>query len=90
MEYTRKKMTSEFKRLIRFEDTEGRVLYGESPSSGDMIGQQVSVYAGNDPWHLEATDAVVKIAKVGTNSGTSKYLLQSQQLTSPLSNVPRY
>lgn len=47
----------------------------ESPSSGDLIGQQVSVYAGNDPWHLEASDAVVKIAKVGTNSKKSKYLL---------------
>lgn len=75
MESTREKMTSKFKRLVRFEDTEGRVLYGESPSSGDLIGQQVSVYAGNDPWHLEASDAVVKIAKVGTNSKKSKYLL---------------
>lgn len=61
---TKDKMMPKFQRLIRFKDTQGRVLFGESPSSRELVGQEVSVYAGSDPWHLEATDEIAKIAQV--------------------------
>ncbi|ETS87777.1 hypothetical protein PFICI_01605 [Pestalotiopsis fici W106-1] len=57
-------MANKFQRLIRFEDTEGRVLYGEAPSSEELAGQEVPVYSGHDPWNLEATETVAKVAKV--------------------------
>ncbi|RSL76752.1 hypothetical protein CEP51_009687 [Fusarium floridanum] len=57
-------MKNNFERLVRFQDPSGRVLYGESPSLGDLVGQEVPVYAGDDPWDLKATATTAKISKV--------------------------
>ncbi|KAI8648299.1 FAA-hydrolase domain-containing protein [Fusarium sp. Ph1] len=59
-------MKNNFERLVRFQDPSGRVLYGEAPSSGDPVGQEVPVYAGDDAWDLMATATTAKISKVSS------------------------
>ncbi|RSL58714.1 hypothetical protein CEP54_007604 [Fusarium duplospermum] len=58
------KMQTNFRRLVRFQDPRGRTLYGEAPPSGELIGQEVPVYAGDDPWNLKAGGTTAKVAKV--------------------------
>ncbi|KAM5366789.1 hypothetical protein ACJZ2D_010329 [Fusarium nematophilum] len=57
-------MKSTFKRLIRFKDSAGEVLYGEAPAGDTLVGQQVEIYAGEAPWDLKHIDRVAKIAEV--------------------------
>ncbi|KAJ3548968.1 hypothetical protein NM208_g563 [Fusarium decemcellulare] len=45
-----------FDRLVRFENPEGLVFYGEAPTEDDMIGKRVKVYDGSLPWSLSNTD----------------------------------
>ena len=43
----------EFKYLVRFEDHEGHVHYGETSAEGarsDLTGLSVNIYEGTAPW----------------------------------------
>ncbi|KAH8807703.1 fumarylacetoacetate hydrolase family protein [Xylogone sp. PMI_703] len=59
-----------FQRLIRFEDSEGTVHYGEVDTTGylqeDLVGLEVSIYEGSEPWSADfrLTEKRSKIAKV--------------------------
>lgn len=61
---------SNFQRLVRFEDTEGNVQYGELDTAGNLtdqlIGLEVTTYDGTTPWSedLKLTENRAKIAKV--------------------------
>ncbi|KAF4943072.1 hypothetical protein FGADI_13598 [Fusarium gaditjirri] len=57
-------MKTNFQRLVRFRDPQGRTLYGEAPPSGELVGQEVAVYNGGNPWALEATEGTAVITKV--------------------------
>ncbi|KAM5346077.1 hypothetical protein ACJ41O_009082 [Fusarium nematophilum] len=57
-------MKCNFKRLVRFEDPSGRILYGEAPPSGELVGQEAPVYEGGNPWDLKAAGTTAKISKV--------------------------
>lgn len=63
---------SKFQRLIRFEDPQSQVHYGEIGSSkeGDsrFIGLEVSIYEGSTPWSedFHLTEKRAKITKVCT------------------------
>lgn len=62
---------SKFQRLIRFEDHQRQVHYGEIGSSEEedsrFIGLEVSIYEGSTPWSedFHLTEKRAKIAKVG-------------------------
>lgn len=53
-----------FQRLVRFQDTSGCIFYGEAPTTGELVGQEVPVYAGDNPWDLEVTSTHAKISTV--------------------------
>jgi hypothetical protein len=61
---------SKFQRLIRFEDPQGQVHYGEIGSSVEedsrLIGLEVSIYEGSTPWSedFRLIEKRAKIAKV--------------------------
>jgi len=61
---------SAFERLVRFEDAQGNIHYGEVPSSiawdADLVGEEVETYTGETPWAVEfkLTGRKAKIAKV--------------------------
>lgn len=51
-----KGMETTFTHLIRFRETGGTVHYGEASSLDNIIGSVVSVYEGDEPWSLRATE----------------------------------
>ncbi|KAH8886611.1 fumarylacetoacetate hydrolase family protein [Thozetella sp. PMI_491] len=53
-----------FRRLVRFEDQAGTVFFGEAPSGDDLVGEEVSIYAGTNLWDLTTTNEKATIAKV--------------------------
>uniref|UniRef100_A0A8H7K4A5 Fumarylacetoacetase-like C-terminal domain-containing protein n=1 Tax=Bionectria ochroleuca TaxID=29856 RepID=A0A8H7K4A5_BIOOC len=53
-----------FNRLVRFKDTDGNIRYGEAPSSGSLIGSEVDVYSGIEPWNLSLTKERAVISEV--------------------------
>lgn len=55
---------ADFKRLIRFQDSDGAVRYGEAEDGVDLVGQRVSVYSGTDPWALQMTGETAEVVKV--------------------------
>ncbi|KAH6697408.1 hypothetical protein F5X68DRAFT_219550 [Plectosphaerella plurivora] len=57
-------MKTPFQRLVRFESSDGKILYGEAPASKDLVGQEVPVYEGGSPWSLTPTGTAATIAKV--------------------------
>lgn len=58
-------MKTNVRTLIRFEDTNGVVRYGEvSDNVKDLEGRQVSTYTGIDPWDLQASADVATVSKV--------------------------
>lgn len=48
-----------FHRLVRFQNARGEVRYGELPQTtaaeDNLIGLEVNVYDGDDPWSLAET-----------------------------------
>jgi hypothetical protein len=59
-----------FKRLVRFEDAEKQIHYGEIPAEisllSDLIGLKVPIYEGNAPWDTNflltpRREAIVKV-----------------------------
>lgn len=62
---------SKFQRLIRFQDPQGEVHYGELGSSGGesggYAGQEVNIYGGATPWSedFHPTGKKATIEKVG-------------------------
>lgn len=57
-------MKNSFKRLVRFKDSNGRTLFGEAPSSDDLVGREVPVYEGDNPWDLRIAGTTAKICSV--------------------------
>lgn len=61
-------MPAKFTRLIRFEDAQGKVHYGEAGPDWqkDLRGQKVPTYDISDPWASEfpLTGKQVQVAKV--------------------------
>jgi hypothetical protein len=60
-------MKSEFKRLIRFEDSEGQIFFGEAPGVGkdeNLVGKRVQIYSGTQPWLLSPAGEEREISKV--------------------------
>ncbi|KAH7126495.1 hypothetical protein B0J13DRAFT_598880 [Dactylonectria estremocensis] len=57
-------METIFKRLVRFKDAEGHLFFGEASPSGSLIGSDVPVYTGDNPWSLQATSKTAKISEV--------------------------
>lgn len=63
---------SKFQKLVRFEDSLGKIHYGELPSSVDwkaeLVGQEVRTYEGGDPWSegFHLTENSAKIVQVKT------------------------
>jgi hypothetical protein len=61
---------SKFQRLIRFEDSQGHVHYGELGGSDLLVsnftGREVKIYEGSVPWSedFQLTGKKIKIAKV--------------------------
>ncbi|EXJ87213.1 hypothetical protein A1O3_04172 [Capronia epimyces CBS 606.96] len=56
--------TSTFKQLVRFQDGEGRIHYGEVESVDNLVGQTATIYDGEQPWSLVATTKKATIASV--------------------------
>ncbi|GIZ40704.1 hypothetical protein CKM354_000403200 [Cercospora kikuchii] len=58
-------MKTFFKTLIRFQDYEGNIRYGEAPDDLDNLkDKEVQIYEGTEPWDLNTSPATGKIAKV--------------------------
>ncbi|VUC32618.1 unnamed protein product [Clonostachys rosea] len=57
-------MMPNFNRLVRFKDSDGNIRYGEAPSSGSLIGSEVAIYKGTEPWNLNLTKERAIISKV--------------------------
>ncbi|KAJ3547725.1 hypothetical protein NM208_g1362 [Fusarium decemcellulare] len=57
-------MNTQFKRLVRFKDENGNILFGEAPVLDDLLGNEVSTYRGDNPWSLEPTGETAKISEV--------------------------
>jgi hypothetical protein len=61
---------AKFQRLVRFEDAQGAVHYGEVSANiawdADLVGAEVETYAGEAPWaeDFALTGTKAKIAKV--------------------------
>ncbi|EXJ75076.1 uncharacterized protein A1O5_01772 [Cladophialophora psammophila CBS 110553] len=53
-----------FQRLVRFEDPDGNILFGEAPAGDNLVGQQVAIYEGDKPWSLRESPSHAKVAKV--------------------------
>jgi hypothetical protein len=59
-----------FERLVRFEDSQGAICYGEVLASvawdADLVGVEVETYSGEAPWAQDfaLTGKKAKIAKV--------------------------
>ncbi|KAF9888887.1 hypothetical protein FE257_008257 [Aspergillus nanangensis] len=57
-------MSPSFQRLVRFRDTQGKVHYGEAPENKELVGTQVTIYTGDDPWDLRPSTQTAKIVEV--------------------------
>lgn len=58
-------MKTTFQKLIRFQDHEGNIRYGEAPEDLDNLkDEKVPIYEGAEPWDLKPSSATAKIAKV--------------------------
>lgn len=56
-----------FRRLIRFKDAAGKVVYGEGgdgKKADGLIGKTVSVFRGDVPWALQPTNATAEVKEV--------------------------
>ena len=54
-----------FSKLVRFRDTNNEIFYGEAPTdTSNLVGQNVPIYTGSDPWDLKATEKTAVIAAV--------------------------
>jgi hypothetical protein len=58
-------MKTIFKRLVRFEDEEGTIRFGEAPEDIDaLLGKSVSIYEGDQPWELIQGNEQAEISRV--------------------------
>jgi hypothetical protein len=58
-------MKTVFKRLVRFEDEEGTIRFGEAPEDIDaLLGRSVSVYEGDQPWELTPGNEQAEVSRV--------------------------
>lgn len=58
-------MKTSFKTLIRFQDYEGNIRYGEAPADLDNLeDKEVRIYEGTEPLDLKPSSATGQIAKV--------------------------
>lgn len=58
-------MTAPFSVLVRFKDSNGKILYGDVPSGADdLVGKTATVLAGEEPWDLKPTQEKAEIAEV--------------------------
>lgn len=67
-------MKTPFQVLIRFQDREGNIRYGEAPedvSSDNFEGKEVQVYDGTEPWDLKPTLVTATVAEVRCTGRTS-------------------
>lgn len=57
-------MALNFQRLVRFRDEHGQIHYGEAPANEELIGTQVPIYTGSDPWNLQRTTQTATVTDV--------------------------
>ncbi|KAK4623784.1 Fumarylacetoacetate hydrolase domain-containing protein 2 [Fulvia fulva] len=58
-------MKAIFRRLIRFQDAQGKICYGEAPENLDALeGSSVDLYIGTEPWDLEPSGTTARVAKI--------------------------
>jgi hypothetical protein len=63
-----------FDRLVRFEDLQGKIRYGEArdePWDRDLTGRSLRVYDGESPWDpcFRLSDETATVAQVWLKSG---------------------
>ena len=62
-------MKTTFRRLVRFEASDGTVKYGEA-AEHVQIGDSVQVYQGDQPWELTNKGETAIVTKVGTRAAS--------------------
>jgi hypothetical protein len=56
-------MKTTFRRLVRFNATDGSIKYGEAGEQV-KVGDTVRLYTGDQPWALETSKEKAEIAEV--------------------------